>query len=133
MKNKILISILFLTSMLCFGQTQSEMNSDENQKYIKADKELNQVYSKILKDYKDDPVFISKLKIAQNLWIKFRDAEMNALFPEIDKQLNYGSVFPMCWSIHITTLTKERIKTLKIWQTGIEEGDVCSGSVKIKQ
>jgi uncharacterized protein YecT (DUF1311 family) len=132
MKNKILISILFLTSMFCFGQTQSEMNSTESQKYIKADKELNQVYSKILKDYKDDPVFISKLKIAQNLWIKFRDAEMNALFPEIDKQLNYGSVFPMCWSIHLTTLTKERIKNLKIWETGVEEGDVCSGSVKIK-
>jgi uncharacterized protein YecT (DUF1311 family) len=133
MKNKILISILFLTSMFCFGQTQSEMNSDENQKYLKADKELNQVYSKILKDYKDDPVFISKLKIAQNLWIKFRDAEMNALFPENDKQLNYGSVFPMCWSIHLTTLTKERIKTLKIWQIGITEGDVCSGSIKIKE
>ena len=132
MKNKILISILFLTSVFCFAQTQSEMNSDEYQKYIKADKELNQVYGQILKDYKNDPVFISKLKIAQNLWIKFRDAEMNALFPENDKQLNYGSVFPMCWNIHLTRLTKERIKTLKIWIIGIEEGDVCSGSVKIK-
>ena len=132
MKNKIIISILFLTSVFCFAQTQSEMNSDEYQKYIKADKELNQVYGQILKDYKNDPVFISKLKIAQNLWIKFRDAEMNALFPENDKQLNYGSVFPMCWNIHLTSLTKERIKTLKIWVIGIEEGDVCSGSVKIK-
>ena len=133
MKNKILISFLFLTFTFCFGQTQSEMNITANQKYIKADKELNQVYSQILKDYKDDLVFISKLKIAQNLWIKFRDAEMNAIFPEIDKQLNYGSVFPMCWSSHLTRLTKERIKTLKIWQTGIEEGEVCSGSVKMKE
>ncbi|MEN2413057.1 lysozyme inhibitor LprI family protein [Flavobacterium mesophilum] len=133
MKNKILIIILFLTSILGFGQTQSEMNNAENQKFIKADKELNQVYSKILKDYKDDPIFISKLKIAQNLWIKFRDAEMDALFPESDKQFNYGSVFPMCWSIHLTKLTNERIKTLKMWSIGIEEGDVCSGSVKTKE
>ena len=133
MKNKIIISILFLTSMFCFGQTQSEMNSNKYQEYIKADKELNQVYSTILKDYKENPVFISKLKIAQNLWIKFRDAEMNAIFPEMDKQSNYGSVFPMCWNIHLTRLTNERIKTLKIWQIGIEEGDVCSGSVKMKE
>ncbi|WP_418263814.1 lysozyme inhibitor LprI family protein [Flavobacterium faecale] len=133
MKSKILIYILFLTSMFCFGQTQTEMNSNEYQKYVKADKELNQVYSAILKDYKENPVFISKLKLAQNLWIKFRDAEMNALFPEIDKQLNYGSVFPMCWNSHLTRLTEERIKTLKIWLTGIEEGDVCSGSVKMKE
>jgi uncharacterized protein YecT (DUF1311 family) len=133
MKNKILISFFFLTSMFCSSQTQSEMNITANQKYIKADKELNQVYSQILKDYKYDPVFISKLKTAQNLWIKFRDAEMNAIFPEMDKQSNYGSVFPMCWNIHLTRLTNERIKTLKIWQIGIEEGDVCSGSIKIKQ
>ena len=133
MKNKILISFFFLTSMFCSSQTQSEMNITANQKYIKEDKELNQVYSQILKDYKYDPVFISKLKTAQNLWIKFRDAEMNAIFPEMDKQSNYGSVFPMCWNIHLTRLTNERIKTLKIWQIGIEEGDVCSGSIKIKQ
>ena len=67
MKNKILISFFFLTSMFCSSQTQSEMNITANQKYIKADKELNQVYSQILKDYKYDPVFISKLKFSWNV------------------------------------------------------------------
>lgn len=132
MKNSILVSLFFFASIFCFAQTQSEMNQNANQDFIKADKELNQVYKRILNDYKADTLFLSKLKIAQNLWIKFRDAEMNALFPEEETQTNYGSVFPMCWSMHMANLTNERIKTLKRWVNGVEEGDVCSGSVKIK-
>jgi hypothetical protein len=44
---------------------------------------------------------------------------------------SYGSVQPMCWSIYLTGLTEERIKTLKIWSERIEKGDVCSGSEKL--
>jgi hypothetical protein len=44
----------------------------------------------------------------------------------------YGSVQPMCWCMYVTYLTQERTKKLKVWLTGIEEGDVCSGSVKTK-
>ncbi len=40
-----------------------------------ADTELNEVYNKILKEYKSDKVFICSLKESQNLWIKYRDAE----------------------------------------------------------
>ena len=124
--------IFLITCNFCFGQTQSEMNQDANNDYNKVDKELNAVYNKILKDYKDDKKFLAKLKIAQKAWIAFRDAEMNALFPEENKQFEYGSVFPMCWSMTLTELTKERTKKLKIWANGIEEGDACSGSIKIK-
>jgi uncharacterized protein YecT (DUF1311 family) len=131
MKNTILIITVLLISTFGFGQTQYELNEAENQKYLKADKELNEVYGKILKEYKNDSAFLSKLKIAQNLWIKFRDAEMNAIFPEEDERAYYGSVFPMCWSIQITKLTKERTEALRKWLIGVEEGDVCSGSVKV--
>ena len=37
----------------------------------------------------------------------------------------------MCEASYLDELTKSRIKTLKVWLDGIEEGDVCSGSVKI--
>lgn len=130
---KYITLILIISSNFCFGQTQLEMNQEADENYKKADKELNVVYNKILKSYQTDANFISKLKAAQNAWIKFRDAEMDALFPEEQKRLYYGSVFPMCWSMALTSLTKERIEKLKIWLTGIEEGDMCSGSVKIKE
>ncbi|VXB97366.1 conserved exported hypothetical protein [Flavobacterium sp. 9AF] len=132
MKKIVLTIAFFLLSIISFGQTQSEMNEEENQKYLQADKELNEVYLKIMKEYKHDVEFIANLKISQNYWIKFRDAEMNAIFPKKDKMLNYGSVFPMCWSIQLTKLTKERTETLKKWLKGVEEGDLCSGSIKIK-
>ncbi|HMW39466.1 MAG: DUF1311 domain-containing protein [Saprospiraceae bacterium] len=131
MKN--IIFTLIVASNFCFSQTQSKMNQDADANYKKADKELNLVYNKILNDYKDDKIFIAKFKAAQNAWIKFRDAEMNALFPEEDKKTQYGSVFPMCWSNALTDLTKQRIMKLKVWLNGIEEGDACAGSVKIKE
>jgi uncharacterized protein YecT (DUF1311 family) len=126
----VLITLLSLTlSNRTFGQTQLEMNQEENNKYLKADKELNIVYNKILKEYETDIEFIKNFKNAQRMWIQFRDAEMKSKYPDRE-QGYYGSIHPMCWSIYLTELTEERTKKLKIWLTGIEEGDACSGSVK---
>jgi uncharacterized protein YecT (DUF1311 family) len=132
MKNIILILFLNLNTFFCFSQTQLEMNDEENNKFKLADKELNATYQKILKEYKTDFEFLKNLKVSQNIWIKFRDAEMKTKYPDRKEAGYYGSVQPMCWSIHLIQLTKERTKNLKIWLTGIPEGDVCSGSVKIK-
>ena len=131
MKNAFKILILAFISNISFGQTQSEMNQDANNKFIKADKELNAVYNKILKEYSSDKEFIKNLKMAQKFWIQFRDAEIKMKYP--DREVGYyGSIQPMCWSFYKTELTEERTKKLKIWLIGIEEGDNCSGSVKTK-
>jgi uncharacterized protein YecT (DUF1311 family) len=107
------------------------MNNEASTEYQKADKELNSTYKKILKEYSTDLVFIKNLKIAQNIWIKFRDAEVNMKYPPRESGY-YGSIQPTCRSMYMTELTKKRIKELKIWLTGIPEGDACSGSVKMK-
>lgn len=63
-----LITFFGLTiSNQTFGQTQLEMNQEEQSKYLKADKELNLVYNKILKDYKSDTEFIKNFKNAQRI------------------------------------------------------------------
>ena len=107
------------------------MNEDAIKSYQKADKELNTIYQKILKEYAEDTVFIKNFKSAQRIWVQSRDAEMKALYPDREDGY-YGSVQPMCWYTSITQLTDERAKKLKIWVTGVREGDVCSGSVKTK-
>jgi len=117
--------------MSSFGQTQNDLNEKAQKDYQKADKELNAVYQKILKDYNQDTVFIKNLINAQRIWLQFRDAEMKAKYPDREEGY-YGSVQPMCWSIYKTELTDDRTKTLKVWLKGIEEGNVCSGSVKPK-
>jgi len=129
---RLFITVLYcLTTSLIWGQTQLEMNEKANKDYQKADKNLNIIYQNILKEYNKDTTFIRNFKNAQRLWIQFRDAEMKAKYPDRESGY-YGSVQPMCWSMYLTDLTNERLTKLKIWLTGIKEGDVCTGSVKVK-
>ena len=125
------IILVFLFS-ICLGQTQADMNQSSGDDFKQADKELNQVYQKIRQEYKGQTDFLKSLKASQQIWIKFRDAEMLVKYPK-SKQADQGSVFPMCWSGYKAELTRQRTKTLQVWLDGIEEGDTCSGSVKKKQ
>ncbi|HEY0042688.1 MAG TPA: lysozyme inhibitor LprI family protein [Flavisolibacter sp.] len=131
MKKVIYSILLIFISSYSFSQTQLEVNEAEHKKFLKADKELNQVYQTIIKEYKGDTVFIKNPKVSQRLWIQFRDAEMKMMYPDREPGY-YGSIHPMCWSIYKTDLTNERIKKLKIWLAGQEEGDSCSPSIKVK-
>lgn len=131
MKKIIVITFLIIISINGIGQTQSEMNYEQNKSYSNADDELNAVYKAILKEYSTDTVFIEALRTSQRIWIKFRDSELEMKFPDRGNSDYYGSVYPMCESSYLERLTKKRVKTLKIWLEGIEEGDVCSGSVKM--
>ena len=126
MKKLLILAIIFLTSLnTVFAQ------NDGNQ-YAKSEKEINAVYQKILREYRADKEFIKNLKTSQRLRIQFRDAEIKARYPN-ETPGYYGSLYPMCVSTLKTQLTNERIKTLKLWLTGIQEGDVCSGSIRIKK
>lgn len=127
-KNLISTFIFVLTLNTSFGQNQKDTNLTE---YKKAEIEINSVYQDILKEYSSDKEFVKNLKTTQRLWIQFRDAEVKAKYPNRTPGY-YGSVYAMCVSGYMTQLTNERIKTLRVWLTGIEEGDVCSGSVRIK-
>ena len=97
--------------------------------YKKADAELNGVYQKILKSYLVETTFIKKFRNAQRLRIQLRNAEQVSKYPNSG---TYGSVSPMCESIYLETLTRDRIKFLNVWVTGIEEGEICLGSVSVK-
>ena len=121
---KKLLSIIFITSL------NTEFAQHDGNQYAKAEKEINAVYQQILQQYSTDKEFVTNLKAAQRLWIQFRDAEIKARYPNQTPGY-YGSVYLTCVSDLKTQLTNERIKTLKLWLTGIQEGDVCSGSIRI--
>jgi len=131
----ILVSFLYANepkSCIETASSQRAMNQCAIESYRKADAELNRIYLKIKALYKDDKLFLEKLKTAQQAWIKLRDADLSLKFPHREKPNYYGSVFPMCEAIFETKLTLERIRFLKQWLTGAEEGDVCSGSQMIR-
>jgi len=131
MKTILLLFACCLLSVSSFGQSQAQMNQQADVAYRKADLELNRTYQQILKEYRTQTAFLQSLKAAQKLWIQFRDAEMKARYPAANSLLEYGSFFPVCYSNGLEELTKARTKQLRLWLTGIPEGDMCNGSVKV--
>ena len=132
MKQIIIAFFLTFIALTLFSQTQSKLNQESNKRYKNSDKELNKVYNQILTEYQSDTNFIEKLKSSQNLWIKFRDAEVEMKYPESDKSY-YGSIFPMCFSEYLSELNKQRTRKLKEWLKPHIEGDVCGGSLKYRE
>lgn len=130
---KLIFTIAF--GLICaagFSQTQTDLNSAANISWQSADKELNAIYKEILNTYEADTAFVQNLKVAQRIWISFRDAELKMKYPETEPGF-YGGIFPMCASLYLEKLTRARIATLKEWIDGVDEGDGCAGSVSLKE
>lgn len=127
----IAVTLICLPWSQAGAQTQGEMNEDAASRFKAADKKLNALYQKILKDYANDPVFIESLKKAQRCWIAFRDAQLKMKFPD-RKPGSYGSLHPMVATMYLTELTEDRIAALQPWIDGAQEGDISAGSVRVK-
>jgi uncharacterized protein YecT (DUF1311 family) len=133
MKRTVMMLVLCALSAatLSLGQTQGQMNGQAADEFRAADKELNSIYQKIITDYVDDEVFVASLKEAQRCWVAFRDAQLRMKYPDRGPGY-YGSIQPVCEANYLTELTRERTAALKVWLAGVEEGNVCAGTVKAK-
>lgn len=119
----------------CIDQagTQADLNDRAAQTAESAERALNETYHAILKKYSDRPLFIRRLREAQRAWLKFRGAQLSMRFPAkaaANAQEEYGSVYPMCYAEYKSELTRQRTEDLQRWLDGVQEGDVCAGSVK---
>ena len=90
------------------AQTQVEMNECQGREYKKADAALNVVYKQLMAKI-DDEGERTALKVAQQAWIKFRDAEC-----EFESYQNKGgTIYPLVYSGCLKVLTQERSKQLR--------------------
>jgi uncharacterized protein YecT (DUF1311 family) len=112
--------------------TQLAMNECAAKDLNDAVNELNRVYEQIKERNLNDKVFVDRLEAAQHAWVVFRDAEMEAIFPNPDKRKEFGSAYPMCYDIWEEQLTADRTKQLQKWLIGKEEGDACGGSLPVR-
>ncbi|CAL1521135.1 lysozyme inhibitor LprI family protein [Chitinophaga sp. MM2321] len=131
MKSLFMALLLMAGSFTGFAQSQAEMNKQAAQEYKDVDKKMNTVYQLILKDYAANKTFINNFKDAQRLWVQLRDAQLKAMYPESAK--SYGSVFPMCKANYLAELTNQRLDAIKVWINDTPQGDVCTGSINVKQ
>lgn len=128
MKPNIFWASLFIWCAPVLAQTQTEMNESACGQLNAADKTLNETYRNILREHGKDKVFVAKLRDAQRAWVKYRNAHLSSVWPENDKPLMYGSVYPMCNCDEALELTTERIAHLEKWISPDGEGDACAGS-----
>lgn len=104
--------------------SQAAMNACEIEQSRKADVQLREIYEQLLSKYKSDTEFIAKLKLAQNIWLQFRKADLESHY-QINNPAAEGSVLPLCESHDAIRLTEERIRELK-QMLHPTEGDVCA-------
>lgn len=93
------------------------------------DQTLNRVYTDVQARHAGNPVFLDRLKKAQRAWLRWRDAEVAAMYPDLAD----GTVTPGCAADFRAQLTQERIVRLKRWVDGVAEGEVCAGTLPHKQ
>lgn len=132
-KRLLLGALLAWYSLTAHAQTQAQLNAEACGEYQAADRQLNTLYQQVLKLYAQDVAFLKSFKASQLAWLKFRDAQLEAVFPTQPgqaKPTTYGSVYPMCRCTVLAELTRARNQQLQTWVRGTEEGDVCSGSVR---
>ncbi|MBF9195278.1 lysozyme inhibitor LprI family protein [Microvirga terrestris] len=122
----VLLAMLFLSPAAragddCKGETQSEMNMCAEHKFEKADKAMNERYTKLMKRLDRDDQ--GKLRDAQRAWISYRDKVCDF------ETSGLGSVRPMIFAGCMTMLTELHIRYLDS-QLTCEEGDLsCRGWV----
>ena len=110
MREFLFLAATFLgLTLTVHAQSQPELNAQAQAKFDKADKELNDVYQKVLKQLGDDAITKQKFIAAQKAWIKFRDAEAELA---ADSERG-GSLENMMYSNSETETTKARIVELK--------------------
>lgn len=117
------------------GETQSDLNESAGDQLSQAQQQLDRLIAKIQDHYQDKPLFLGKFEKAQAAWKAFRDAELDAYYPPTefgDTFASYGSMYPMCYAEKKRALVEARIKQLEPWLEGVDEGDVCAGSIKLK-
>jgi len=95
------------------AKTQTEMNACASDEAARNDAELNEVYRKLLSQAASEPEAVAKIKTAERAWLAYRDAYMDAMYPAKNKQVEYGSIYPMEAALLRAKLTQQQVVALK--------------------
>lgn len=99
----------------CFdkAEAQNSMNACASEEAARVDAELNRVYGILLSKAAGDQNALKAIKAAERAWVAYRDAYMEAMYPDPDKQASYGSIFPMEYDLLRAKLTRQQIEALR--------------------
>jgi uncharacterized protein YecT (DUF1311 family) len=93
----------------------------------KADRELNDVYRRVVASYaQESPPFVAMLRKAEVAWLRLRDADV-ALVAEMAGRTPTSA----CAQRELERVVRVRTEQLRVWLSGVEQGDVCAGSRRV--
>lgn len=87
-----------------------------DQRYIKADKELNVIYKEAMKSLPENEK--QKLQLAQKAWLKYRDASYEFVKEQHMEDRSFGGI---SISDYKATIVEKRVKELKYLLSGPED------------
>lgn len=119
-----LLTILIISSFTLSCCSQAEYYQEINHEQLDA------VIALINVEYKTDKQFLEKLDISQRAWQKATLSDLDLVYPEPDKS-EYGSVYPICQQKYLDSEINKRILFLEQWIDGVQEGELCTGSIPI--
>ena len=122
----VLAAFVILSSVVCPAQeskqlhdcfqkemSQSGMDRCASEEAARADAELNGVYQRLLSIAEHEPGAPEKIRDCERAWIKYRDAYIEAMYPEEDKQAAYGTVYPMEVDLLLATITRKHAEEIQ--------------------
>jgi uncharacterized protein YecT (DUF1311 family) len=126
MRSLVIVVILFVVGYRGYGQnsaefkgcidkaqTQAELNICASDEAARANSALVAAYEGFLAKIAGDPLATAKLRKAEAAWLRYRDAYMEAVFPAQDKQLAYGTEFPMDFDLLLVQMTREHLAAIE--------------------
>jgi|GEM_PF-5843273 len=97
------------------ADTQLDMNMAAKMEYDRAEKTLRYEYSRILKKYSKNRLFIKRITAAQRAWLVYRGEYIESIFPGKNKSSAWGSMYAMSYNLEMARITWERVKDLHRW------------------
>ncbi len=95
-------------SVMCFAQTQLEMNIKAYEDYKVADAKMSVLYKKVLKTFTN--AADKKLLLeAQRAWIKYKETHCKL----VANAYEGGSIQPLIYATCLTSITEDRTEELK--------------------
>ena len=98
------------------AKTQLDLNECAAADLVRADDELNATWREVMSALAGRPEAIRTLRASQRLWVRLRDADMQALYPleaGEDLRVQYGSIQPMEAALEKSALTRARTEWLR--------------------
>lgn len=100
-----------LISCLSRASTQLAMNQCADEELRRVDKELQDLTAQLLSS--TDPRTAKQIRAAEKAWFAYLHAYLQARFPAKDKQLAYGSMYVMNYSLLEAALMERHILDLR--------------------